>query len=189
LFPNPEVICICNRFYELIIQLTLKATKCKDVDPGLYWSQLPQFFKADQKFFRENTNTCSLDTNPYGNSSWGYPEYWNEFLEELEEGMEIDAVKVGRTRGQTIWSRATVISQDDDKAIRIRFKRETDYHIAEQRYKLTPFTVNRKGTRCSDDEWDWRESLGPGDKVDVYVNDMLNDIVGWLACEITNVVN
>lgn len=176
LFPTQEVLECTAKFLELHMQICMRViqrgyvTFIRNVEHTLA--------SGRRQFFLSNNSKCDPYLFPFGDKLGDDNEY-KSWVSQLQVGDQVDAAKYCKHESRAIWSRATITEIDGYKAY-VKFLNDNNKTHQHKCLSLCPYMVNKFKSRSVD--FEWRESLGKGDHVDVYMGKK-----GWLYFEITEV--
>ena len=173
LFPNQDVLESTGRFMELHLLLTMRV-----IHKGFTsFIKIPEHILASgrRQFYMSNNAKCDPYYHPFGDKFGDFTAF-QAWVEKIEVGDEIDAVKFCKHENRAIWSRATV-SEIAGYKVYVKFHSENSKIYHNRCLNMTPFLINKPTTRSLD--FEWRESLKKGDKVDIYFGRK-----GWLYFDI-----
>ena len=173
LFPTQEVLESTAKFLELHMQICMKvihrgySTFMKTVEHTLA--------SGKRNFFLSNNSKCDPYMYPFGDKLANNFDH-QAWVHNLQIGEEVDAVKFCKNECRAIWSRATVTEIEGYK-VYVKFMNDNNKTYQHRGVSMTPFMINKFKTRSLD--FEWRENLGKGDFVDIYLGRK-----GWLYFEI-----
>jgi hypothetical protein len=172
MFPTPAVLSYTAKYLELHLLLSIRA-----FHSGFLGSikAIEAILSPDKSYYISNNAKCDPHVNPFGDGL-GVDADYEDFVNGLNAGDHIDAVKACQGDTKMIWSRA-VVTDVKQSNLYISFLGENQTSTKEKLLKKAPFMINKFKTRSLD--YEWRQGLSEGDLFDLYLGKN-----GWLLFQI-----
>ncbi|EAR94410.2 ubiquitin carboxy-terminal hydrolase (macronuclear) [Tetrahymena thermophila SB210] len=121
---------------------------------------LAYIFDHKKQYFQINNKISSTF---HIQQLFGLREDIREWLQNLQVGQIVDAIKIDKQYVKHCWSRAEIVNIQDDH-IFIRFLNSSKQF--NRSVFRENFDIREKGSKCPDEEMEWRLQLKEGDLVD-----------------------